>query len=177
MEDEQDQIQIIPVLKVQVEVFIPNIQIMPDEIHEDELMDNQEDENVQVEEDMPGDNFIQLGFVELLEPSADPVFVERMNFKNNAEAIRLWSQFFSPNSSAPPISIPKVWADFFTAMLVNPTSFSWGKQFLASSAWNSFVGNGSDALPFVLPEKCPAVSSACLKDLPPPQNLIQIKEI
>ena len=39
MEDEQDQIQIIPVLKVQVEVFIPNIQIMPDEIHEDELME------------------------------------------------------------------------------------------------------------------------------------------
>ena len=64
MEDEQDQIQTIPVLEVQVEVFIPNLQIMPDEIHEDELMDNRQDEDAQLEEDPPEDNFIQLGFVE-----------------------------------------------------------------------------------------------------------------
>jgi len=178
MEEEQEQVQVVPTPEVQVEVFIPDFQIMPDEIHEDELMDNHREKDAQMEEVPPEEEtIIQLGFMEILEPCADPVFVERMNFKNNAEAVRLWSHFFSPVPSAPSVSIPKIWADFFTAMLTNPASFSWAKQFLSSLAWSSIVDHGSDFIPFALLEKCPDVPPACLKDLTPPENLIQIEEI
>ena len=51
---------------VHVEALIPAEQINPDEIHPDELMEFPEEED-QV-------NQIQLGFVQLIESSADPIF-------------------------------------------------------------------------------------------------------
>lgn len=78
-----------------VEVFIPLEQINPDEIQVEDLMDI----NDQPENDQP-ENQLLLGFVELLEPAANPVFSSfypHMNFsqnKPNAEAIRAWANFF-----------------------------------------------------------------------------------
>jgi len=51
---------------VHVEVFIPLEQINPDEIHPDELMEFPEEEDHV--------NQIQLGFVQLIEPSINPIF-------------------------------------------------------------------------------------------------------
>lgn len=82
----------------------------------------------------PEDDHLHLGFVELFQPTQDPVFNTLQADKNNAEAIRLWAQFLAPGSSQVAASIPKTWADFFTAMLVNPAGFAWAKQLLSSSA-------------------------------------------
>lgn len=55
-----------------VEVFIPQEQINPDEIQLEDLMDINEQPN----NDQP-ESQLQLGFVELVEPVADPVFTSR----------------------------------------------------------------------------------------------------
>ncbi|RLN36373.1 hypothetical protein C2845_PM03G28930 [Panicum miliaceum] len=120
-----------------------------------------------------GEGPLQLGFVHLVEPSQDPVFSSFSRPpKNNAEAIRLWAQFLAPGSSQTIVSVPNIWADFFTAMLVNPASFSWAKQMLSSPAWDIISGRAPDGVQFALPDRCPQPSLPCLKDLPAPENLI-----
>ena len=75
---------------VDVEVFIPLEQINPDEIHTDELMDDHELEAQAAEEANQTENQIQLGFGQLFEPEADPVFSNlAAHYKPNAEAVKL----------------------------------------------------------------------------------------
>jgi len=104
MEEEQVQENMHPVADNHVEVFIP-------------------------------DFHIQLGFVEIQGLDFDPVYLERISqIKHNSEALSLWARFFAPGASHSPVSIPKNWANFFTAMLINPKSFLWAKQLISSSA-------------------------------------------
>jgi hypothetical protein len=80
---------------VEVNIFIPNIQIMPDEIQEndlikDQLLDIDNDNDVHTEVDAEVHEELQLGFVQLIEPSMDPDLVSRLSpFRNNADAVRL----------------------------------------------------------------------------------------
>ncbi|KAG2597833.1 hypothetical protein PVAP13_5KG278800 [Panicum virgatum] len=148
------------VQEVNVEVFIPEVQAMPDEIHEEKLMDDHDMEDVQMENAPPVvDENIQLG-----------------SSKNNAEAVRLWAQFLAPGHSNSVVEVPKAWSDFFTALLMHPASFPWAKKMLSSSAWNIIAEHGVDPIPFALPEKCPNAPLPCLQDLPDPHNLIQVDD-
>ena len=80
---------------VEVNIFIPNIQIMPDEIQENDLIEDQvldidNDNDVHTEVDAEVHEELQLGFVQLIEPSMDPDLVSRLSpFRNNAYAVRL----------------------------------------------------------------------------------------
>jgi hypothetical protein len=57
------------------------------------------------------------------------------------------------------VQIPKLWADFFTMMLLSPKSFQWTKQFVTSSALEHLAGTMSSSIPFGLPK---AVPDTCL---------------
>jgi hypothetical protein len=163
----------------EVNVFIPMengapLQLIPDEIHENELMDAPDFNAADV--DQMENNFDQLGFVELFQPAQDPVFVQRLisaNFqgspaiKSNPEAIRLWANFLALVAGAPSVQIPKVWADFFTMMLLSPRSFQWAKQFVTSSAMEHLARTSSSSVPFCLPQTIPDVGSfLCSNNLP-----------
>ena len=54
-----------------VEVFIPLEQINPDEIQLDELMGASDEDN---QMDIPQEDHLQPGFVQIFEPVIDPVF-------------------------------------------------------------------------------------------------------
>ena len=168
---------------VEVNFFIPNIQIMPDEIQENDLIEDQvldidNDNDVHAEVDAEVHEELQLGFVQLIEPSMNPDLVSRLSpFRNNAYAVRLQANYLAPGTSQSSASIPSIWADFFTSLLVNPSSFHWAKQLLSSSAWAIILEHGKDKIPFALPDKCPtALPLPCLKNLPEPESLIKIHE-
>lgn len=142
------------------------------------MMDNQEDQIIVPDnEGVPSDASIanslnlQLGFVELVEPDADPVFTEWLSQGSEVpksiqhpEAVRLWAKFLSPMAGCKHVNIPTSWSAFFTAMLLNPTSFVWAKQLLSSAAWGFF--QNQDSMIFALPNKCPEITSLCLNNLP-----------
>jgi hypothetical protein len=146
-------------------------QINPDELDPDELMDGQENDVMQ--DNSP--EHIQLGFVETPEWTVDPqLHLSYLNaglqsYKTNAEATRLWAKFFAPGSSHTLVLIPQIWADFFTAVLLNPVCFLWAKQFLSSEAC-SMLGQPNAGIQFSLPASCPSENSLpCLQDLELPQ--------
>lgn len=154
---------------VQVEVFFPvdnngvPIQINPDEFLEDDLMDedelreqaalmDQDDQHFGIEEDIleamndnnqhdpaPHDQQLHLGFVELVEPSIDPIFEQFPPPKAlPADLFRLWAKHFNSAGSSNAIDVPPDWAPFSTSALLNPESFAWAKRFLSSQAWSFF---------------------------------------
>jgi hypothetical protein len=117
----------------EVDVFIPMdngepLQLLPDDILEDELMDV-----VDLFADNPTDNHLHnLGFVKLLQPEVDPVLTNKLKqtsplhagfLKQNPEALRLWAKCLAPGPGAPTVQVPRLWADFFTLLLVSPCSF------------------------------------------------------
>jgi hypothetical protein len=133
-----------------------------DEIQEHDLMDAP-DFNLAAVDQMEN-NIEQLGFVELLQPAHDPVFMQRHfstnfsafpAFKNNPEATRLWPNFLAPVAGASSVQIPKAWADFFTMMILSLRSFQWAKQFVTSSALEHLAGTSSTSVPFCLPRAVP----------------------
>jgi hypothetical protein len=160
-------------------VFIPMdngapLQLIPDEIQEHELM-GAPDVNVPAVAQMEN-NFEQHGFVELFQPAQDPVIMQRLSsanlpgssaFKTNPEAIRLWANFLAPVAGASSVQIPKMWADFFTMMLLSPKSFQWAKQFVTSSALEHLAGTSSSSVPFGLPKIVPDTGLfLCSNNLP-----------
>ena len=157
-----------------MEVFIPLEPINPEEIHPDELMDEAEfDEEQQLnlpENEAQNQQHLNVGFVEFIEPAGDPFFQQYLNralplFLPNAEAVRIWANFFSSSGGTNSVTIPRHWADFFTALLSNPTSFMWAKYFLASQAWKA-MNQDSLGITFTLPEKFPSIQIPdCSKDL------------
>jgi hypothetical protein len=101
----------------EVNVFIPMdngvpLQLIPDEIQEHELIGGPDlnlAADVQIE-----NNLEQLGFVELLQPAQDLVFMQRQlsdahsalsTFKCNPKAIRLWANFLAPVAGASSVQI------------------------------------------------------------------------
>ncbi|KAG2571336.1 hypothetical protein PVAP13_7KG009600 [Panicum virgatum] len=63
------------------------------------------------------------------------------------------------------VLIPHPWTDFFTALLLNPSSFNWAKQFLSSQAWNLLSAN-KPGVAFSLPTTCPVkLDLPCLQEL------------
>jgi hypothetical protein len=171
----------LPLAAVQqeVNVFIPMdngapLQLIPDEIQEHELL-YAPDVNVPVVAQMDN-NFEQLGFVEFFQPAQDPVIMQRLSpanlpgssaFKANPEAIRLWANFLAPVDGASSVQIPKVWADFFTMMLLSPKSFQWAKQFVTSPALEHLAGASSSSVPFGLPKALPDTGLfLCSNNLP-----------
>jgi hypothetical protein len=79
--------------------------------------------------------------VKLLEPSQDPVFIYRYHEfwqiqpKLNAEAVRSWAKFLALGPAQATIQVPHISGlNFFIAILLNPTSFVYAKQFLSSQA-------------------------------------------
>lgn len=196
---------------VHVEVFLPQVQMMPDEIPEEDLMSSDDSagdqleleqpeqenldhnqiqqlepiqnleihqeilpdqqQNVQDQLAIPGQDLnqsMQLGFVQIAQPTADPVFshlLERPTLSAaslHPDLFRLWSAHFSGNSS-PNLQVPPEWAAFFTASLMNPGSFDWAKKFLSSPAWAYFANPGPNDFAFHIPLKCPVTKSpSCL---------------
>ncbi|RLN35441.1 hypothetical protein C2845_PM03G28490 [Panicum miliaceum] len=167
-----------------VEVFIPPIQIMPDEIQEHELMNNSpvpsepsdepmQDQHPEQQHDM------QLGFVELFQPVVDPVFASlpKLGSHLGPETIRHWAKHFFPGTGSPTFSVPQEWSPFFAAMLLNPGNFTWAKQFMESAAWEFLSQTNGPALPFALPQSCPSVKRRILFQILPlrPQMLPMLR--
>jgi hypothetical protein len=160
------QIPILPDLNAQVEVFIPMedghpLQLIPDEIPEEELVPdfNEVDNAVQEQPHSPGaPDAMHLGFVSLPDDLGDHVFIKRLQqqlhsdvFKQNPDAIRLWARFLAPGPGASSVKVPRIWADFFTALLLNPGSYEWAKKMLQSQAWEFFQKTNCESVPFCLP--------------------------
>jgi hypothetical protein len=96
---------------------------------------------------------LNVGFAMILGPQEDPVWAER---HRNAEATRLWAQFFAiGNQGNSHASIPSQWANFFTVMLLNPEKFDWAKEFLSSNI-SSTLGNVNGVIDFFIPRSCPS---------------------
>ncbi|CAN6235398.1 unnamed protein product [Urochloa humidicola] len=172
--------QVIPDLNAHVDVFLPMdngvpLQINPDEIEEEDL-----DQHMAFPEDDQNQEHIQqdmmhLGFVRLMESPGDPVFQSLSDtrasllspfVKQNPDAVRLWAHHLAPAAGSSQVMVPKSWADFFTALLLNPTSFQWAKNFMSSQAMTSFEQASSDQIPFKIPPKCPVSDpSLCTKKL------------
>jgi hypothetical protein len=163
--EEQHEVALVDEINQDVNVFIPMedgipLQLIADEIHVHELVDQMAEDELPEQPIFPVVN--QLGFVELFEPAADPVFVKRMQQQSggaltqNPAAIRLWANYLAPGPGTNPVLVPKPWADFFTFMLDSPTSFAWAKNLLSSQAWSYFLQPGvADSIPFSLPATYP----------------------
>ncbi|CAN6223988.1 unnamed protein product [Urochloa humidicola] len=153
-----------------VEVFIPMengapIQFIPDEIHENELLDGQDDHNMQI-------GLVQVFHQQVPIP---PKYLSPFPplQKQNADSIRAWAKYLAPGLGAPFVAIPRNWADFFTAMLLNPGSFEWAKSFLSSQAWAHFQNSLQEEVHFTLPDNCPSKATLeCLGDLPSENSLL-----
>jgi len=157
---------------IEVNIFIPMdgdvpLQLIPDEIHEDELLGDPLPNPNQPQIDVIDNGNMQLGFVDTFFPVVDPAFASAQNTMQAAssELIRQWARNFAPGPGDPTIQIPLQWSPFFTAMLLNPGNFMWAKKFLESSAWDIFSSSLTDARPFALPHNCPTkTASSCMKD-------------
>lgn len=74
-------------------------------------------------------NNMQLCFVEILEPSQDPIFTSRTlmqpfpTSKSNPEVVRQWARHFSLGMTSQRVDIPHLWLEIFTTQLLNPLSF------------------------------------------------------
>jgi hypothetical protein len=165
--EEAAQIPILPDLNAQVEVFIPMdddgqpLQFIPDEVPKEDLVPdiNGLDNAVQEQPHSPGaPDAMHLGFVSLPDDLGDPVFIDRLQqllhsdvFKQNPDAIRLWARFLAPGPGASSVKVPRMWADFFIALLLNPSSYEWAKKLLQSQAWEFFQATSCESVPFCFP--------------------------
>lgn len=52
------------------------------------------------------------------------------------------------------VRVPKVWANFFMGLLLNPYSFDWAKKFLNSNAVMALVEPNMETIPIQVPNKC-----------------------
>jgi hypothetical protein len=150
--EEAAQISFLPDLNAQVGVFIPMdddgqpLQFISDEIPEEDLVPDinglnnaVQDNAVQEQPHSPeAPDAMHLGFVSLPDDLGDPVFMDRLQqqlhsdvFKQNTDAVRLWARFLAPGPGASSVKVPKVWDDFFTALLLNPSSYEWAKKIAA----------------------------------------------
>lgn len=172
---------------VHVEVFIPMenghpLQLIPDEVPEEDLMSSDEEINQEEEQGLhlaehnQEHEHMRLGFVEVQQPSVDPVLgnlLECPVLKSSQlppELYRLWAaNFAGPSSSV--VTISPDWASFFTAALMNPGSFEWAKKFLSSPAWNFIANPGpvTSAFPSQGNALCSSHRLACnqLETMPP----------
>jgi hypothetical protein len=170
--EEAAQIPLLPDLNAQVEVFIPMdddgqpLQFIPDEIPEEDLVPDinglnnaVQDNAVQEQPHSPeAPDAMHLGFVSLPDDLGDPVFIDRLQqqlhsdvFKQNPDAVRLWARFLAPGPGDSSVKVPKVWANFFTALLLNPSSYEWAKKLLQSKAWEFFQATSCESVPFCFP--------------------------
>jgi hypothetical protein len=156
----------LPDLNAQVEVFIPMddgqpLQLIPDEIPKEDLVPdfNGLDNDVQEQPHPPeAPDAMHLGFVSLPDDLGDPVFIDKIQqklqsdvFKQNPDAIRLWARFLAPGPGASSVRVPRMSADFFTALLLNPGSYEWAKNLLQYQAWEFFQKTSYESVPFCLP--------------------------
>jgi hypothetical protein len=186
------QAYLFPAVNVQdVQVFIPMdngvpLQLLPDDIQEDELMDQDDPDflNQQMDLDvnangLNGNNLRNVGFAQLQQPNVDfPCFDRHFQlpqpksdfFKHNPKAIRLWAKCFAPGPGAPTIHIPQKWVDFFTLLLASPTALSWASSILGSAAFAHLQDQSSSEaalILFCLPQSQPQMDLlACSKNLP-----------
>jgi hypothetical protein len=145
------------------------LQFIPDEIPEEELvpdnigLNNAVQDNAVQEHPHPLDapdapDAMHLGFLSLPDDLGDHVFIDRLQqqlhsdvFRQNPDAVRLWARFLAPGPGASSVKVPKVWADFFTALLLNPNSYEWAKKLLQSKAWEFFQPTSCESVPFYFP--------------------------
>nr|TKW31062.1 hypothetical protein SEVIR_2G080300v2 [Setaria viridis] len=157
---------------VHVEVFIPQadgqpVQMVQDEINENDLMGGNQDQDIQLAEE--NNNFMHLGYVEVMQPSHDPVFAQMESLyrppsnQPSAEFYRQWATHFSSASDEPKVEVPISWASFFMAQLITPGNFEWAKNFLSSPAMQYLESD--QFLNFSIPMKCPySAATACAKE-------------
>jgi hypothetical protein len=139
-----NRIPILPDLNAQVEVFIPMddgqpLQLIPNEIPEEDLMPGVNGlDNAEQEQPHPPEapDAMHLGFVSLPDDLGDPVYIDKIQqklqsdvFKQNPDAIR-WARFLALGPGASSVRVLRMWADFFTALLLNPGSYEWAKNLL-----------------------------------------------
>ena len=176
-DNSEDELDVQPMINLndpnEVNVFIPMdwdvpLQLIPAEIHEDELLGEPSPNSDQAQLDVLHNDNMQLGFVETFFPVVDLVFASIQNDLQSAssELIRQWARNFAPGPGAHTVQVPLQWSPFFTSMLLNPGNFLWAKKFLESSAWDFFSSSLSDSRPFALPKYCPtSVKISCMKDV------------
>jgi hypothetical protein len=74
---------------------------------------------------------IQLGFVQLHEPTFDPAWMQHLSTRPCHEAVRLWVKHFSnPLANSFSVLIPNQWMNFFSFLLLQSPTFDWASSFL-----------------------------------------------
>jgi hypothetical protein len=85
-----------------------------------------------------GNNFRNVGFVQIIQPDVDHIFLNRQFqvpqpksdfFKQNPEAVRLWAKCFALGPGAPTIHIQQRWVDFFHNDASKPNCLQMGFRF------------------------------------------------
>ncbi|CAN6372080.1 unnamed protein product [Urochloa humidicola] len=106
------------------------LQVMPDEVNEDELLESPNQQNHDQEANIGGqlNQYAQLGFVQVMEPLIDPVLGSlsptlSQGQKLPTDLYRAWAQHFAPGPGSSKINILAEWAAFCTAALLNLGSF------------------------------------------------------
>jgi hypothetical protein len=81
---------------------------------------------------------------------------ELINVKQKADSIRPWAKFFSPTNNMKGFKIPKVWRDFLTVILLNPSRFEWARSFVVSKAWQYILQDrdSEGMVTFSIPNNC-----------------------
>lgn len=137
-----------------------------DGIHEEELMDHFSEEEEEIEvvndavmEDIPREvENVHIPIVnEVVSVDDQMVEADRDNAGLDESMVQNVQLGFV-------VLVRKIWSSFFTAMLMNPSSFGWAKQLLSSLAWDFF--QAPDAVKFSIPAKCPDSPGLCLKNMP-----------
>jgi hypothetical protein len=75
---------------------------------------------------------LHLGFVDAYVPLVDPaMFLNKYPSSPSPTTIRMWAKFFnSVDQALPSVTIPTLWMNFFTLLLLKDSTFDWAKEFL-----------------------------------------------
>jgi hypothetical protein len=108
----------------------------------------------------PQINNLQVGFVRILDEVPRGIWPSPVQNLFNRQ---LWEKHFAPKENKASVSIPKEWADFFSAMLLSPSHFKWAKEFVQLNL-PSQLSLGSSSILFSIPQSCQtSANESCSK--------------
>lgn len=99
---------------------------------------------------------LHLGFVDAYVPPVDPaMFLNKYPSSPSPTTIRMWAKFFnSVDQALPSVTIPTLWMNFFTLLLLKDSTFDWAKEFLQTSGWNLVASSFADGNSFTFSLPC-----------------------
>lgn len=144
--------------------LIPHGPFLPEEMQGDALISENE---MMIDNAQMQVNNIHIGRAQIFNSfSVDHGVALNPDIKRPApDTFRLWARLFTSPSSSFQVSIPDIWSNFFTSLLVSPTHYDWAKKFLQSKEWEFIASSLSsgNSLQFSIPASCPNHNITCLE--------------